>query len=175
MMNTMNAPSKRSTLEKKLDKLIITIFCALFMMCLIGAIGWYDNLLTSNFLQLFIFFISILLLILGAYLSHMMMCFTLWNDAVQLWQIASTTIWAFMRRIGSTLTDLWYRMLVIRRLMCYVLLLFCPLLSKTWFLSLVLQIAFFTFFTLLTLFSTIIPISLYVSIEVNIFCIINFV
>ena len=40
-MNAMNAPSKRSTLEKKLDKLIITIFCVLLTMCLIGAIGWY--------------------------------------------------------------------------------------------------------------------------------------
>lgn len=40
-MNAMNAPSKRSTLEKKLDKLIITIFCVLITMCLIGAIGWY--------------------------------------------------------------------------------------------------------------------------------------
>ncbi|WZY72553.1 hypothetical protein YC2023_004793 [Brassica napus] len=39
MMNAMNAPSKRSTLEKKLDKLIITIFCVLITMCLIGAIG----------------------------------------------------------------------------------------------------------------------------------------
>jgi phospholipid-transporting ATPase len=42
MMNAMNAPSKRSTLEKKLDKLIITIFCVLVTMCLIGAIGWCD-------------------------------------------------------------------------------------------------------------------------------------
>lgn len=40
-MNAMNAPSKRSTLEKKLDKLIITIFCALVIMCLIGSLGWY--------------------------------------------------------------------------------------------------------------------------------------
>lgn len=39
MMNAMNVPSKRSTLEKKLDKLILTLFATLFMMCLIGAIG----------------------------------------------------------------------------------------------------------------------------------------
>ncbi|CAN6483615.1 unnamed protein product [Victoria cruziana] len=39
MMNTMNVPSKRSTLERKLDKLILTLFGALFSMCLIGAIG----------------------------------------------------------------------------------------------------------------------------------------
>ncbi|XP_047329990.1 phospholipid-transporting ATPase 3-like [Impatiens glandulifera] len=39
MMNSMNAPSKRSTLERKLDKLILTLFCVLFTMCLIGAIG----------------------------------------------------------------------------------------------------------------------------------------
>lgn len=39
MMNAMNVPSKRSTLERKLDKLILTLFGALFLMCLIGAIG----------------------------------------------------------------------------------------------------------------------------------------
>ncbi|KAL5554018.1 hypothetical protein UlMin_041419 [Ulmus minor] len=39
MMNTMNVPSKRSTLERKLDKLILTLFGTLFLMCLIGAIG----------------------------------------------------------------------------------------------------------------------------------------
>ncbi|KAF7829418.1 phospholipid-transporting ATPase 3 [Senna tora] len=39
MMNTMNVPSKRSTLERKLDKLILTLFATLFVMCLIGAIG----------------------------------------------------------------------------------------------------------------------------------------
>ncbi|XVE75160.1 hypothetical protein DITRI_Ditri12bG0073100 [Diplodiscus trichospermus] len=39
MMNSMNVPSKRSTLERKLDKLILTLFCTLFTMCLIGAIG----------------------------------------------------------------------------------------------------------------------------------------
>ncbi|KAH7515836.1 hypothetical protein FEM48_Zijuj10G0068500 [Ziziphus jujuba var. spinosa] len=39
MMNTMNVPSKRSTLERKLDKLILTLFATLFAMCLIGAIG----------------------------------------------------------------------------------------------------------------------------------------
>ncbi|KAK6922097.1 P-type ATPase, N-terminal [Dillenia turbinata] len=39
MMNSMNVPSKRSTLERKLDKLILTLFGALFLMCLIGAIG----------------------------------------------------------------------------------------------------------------------------------------
>ncbi|XP_062111744.1 phospholipid-transporting ATPase 3 isoform X2 [Humulus lupulus] len=39
MMNAMNVPSKRSTLERKLDKLILTLFGTLFLMCLIGAIG----------------------------------------------------------------------------------------------------------------------------------------
>ncbi|KMZ59894.1 putative Phospholipid-transporting ATPase, partial [Zostera marina] len=39
MMNSMIVPSKRSTLEKKLDKLILIIFVGLFFMCLIGAIG----------------------------------------------------------------------------------------------------------------------------------------
>ncbi|XP_057948489.1 phospholipid-transporting ATPase 3 isoform X2 [Malania oleifera] len=39
MMNAMNVPSKRSTLEKKLDKLIISLFGTLFAMCVIGAIG----------------------------------------------------------------------------------------------------------------------------------------
>ncbi|KAJ6769384.1 putative PHOSPHOLIPID-TRANSPORTING ATPASE [Salix koriyanagi] len=39
MMNSMNVPSKRSTLERKLDKLILALFGTLFMMCLIGAIG----------------------------------------------------------------------------------------------------------------------------------------
>ncbi|KAF5945304.1 hypothetical protein HYC85_015532 [Camellia sinensis] len=39
MMNSMNVPSKRSTLERKLDKLILTLFGVLFCMCLIGAIG----------------------------------------------------------------------------------------------------------------------------------------
>ncbi|KAL2344245.1 hypothetical protein Fmac_005530 [Flemingia macrophylla] len=39
MMNAMNVPSKRSTLERKLDKLILTLFATLFMMCFIGAIG----------------------------------------------------------------------------------------------------------------------------------------
>ncbi|GAV61079.1 E1-E2_ATPase domain-containing protein/HAD domain-containing protein [Cephalotus follicularis] len=39
MMNAMNVPSKRSTLERKLDKLILALFGTLFVMCLIGAIG----------------------------------------------------------------------------------------------------------------------------------------
>ncbi|CAI9756241.1 unnamed protein product [Fraxinus pennsylvanica] len=39
MMNSMKIPSKRSTLEKKLDKLILTLFSVLFCMCLLGAIG----------------------------------------------------------------------------------------------------------------------------------------
>ncbi|KAM7251637.1 hypothetical protein ACFE04_023520 [Oxalis oulophora] len=38
MMNAMNVPSKRSTLERKLDKLILALFATLFTMCLIGAI-----------------------------------------------------------------------------------------------------------------------------------------
>jgi len=41
MMNSMNVPSKRSTLERKLDKLILALFATLFMMCFIGAIGRY--------------------------------------------------------------------------------------------------------------------------------------
>ncbi|CAM8942886.1 unnamed protein product [Rhodiola kirilowii] len=39
MMNSMKVPSKRSTLERKLDKIILTIFSVLFSMCLLGAIG----------------------------------------------------------------------------------------------------------------------------------------
>ncbi|XP_031386164.1 phospholipid-transporting ATPase 3 [Punica granatum] len=39
MMNAMNVPSKRSTLERKLDKLILTLLGTLFFMCFIGAIG----------------------------------------------------------------------------------------------------------------------------------------
>ncbi|CAK9180185.1 unnamed protein product [Ilex paraguariensis] len=39
MMNAMKIPSKRSTLEKKLDKLILTLVSVLFCMCLLGAIG----------------------------------------------------------------------------------------------------------------------------------------
>ncbi|KAI0516379.1 hypothetical protein KFK09_009052 [Dendrobium nobile] len=39
MMNSMNVPSKRSTLERKLDKLILALFGGLFFMCLVGAIG----------------------------------------------------------------------------------------------------------------------------------------
>ncbi|XP_051144581.1 phospholipid-transporting ATPase 3-like isoform X2 [Andrographis paniculata] len=39
MMNSMKIPSKRSTLEKKLDKLILALFTTLFSMCLLGAIG----------------------------------------------------------------------------------------------------------------------------------------
>ncbi|XP_074589992.1 phospholipid-transporting ATPase 3-like [Curcuma longa] len=39
MMNSMSVPSKRSTLERKLDKLILALFGGLFFMCLIGAIG----------------------------------------------------------------------------------------------------------------------------------------
>ncbi|XXG48466.1 hypothetical protein AAC387_Pa02g2908 [Persea americana] len=39
MMNAMSVPSKRSTLERKLDKLILALFGVLFLMCFIGAIG----------------------------------------------------------------------------------------------------------------------------------------
>lgn len=39
MMNSMNVPSKRSTLERKLDKLILALFGGLFFMCVVGAIG----------------------------------------------------------------------------------------------------------------------------------------
>lgn len=38
-MNSMNVPSKRSTFERKLDKLILALFSTLFTMCVIGAIG----------------------------------------------------------------------------------------------------------------------------------------
>ncbi|KAL6525837.1 hypothetical protein OROMI_030232 [Orobanche minor] len=42
MMNSMKIPSKRSsTLEKKLDKLILALFTVLFCMCLLGSIGSY--------------------------------------------------------------------------------------------------------------------------------------
>lgn len=47
-MNTMNVPSKRSTLERKLDKLIIGLFITLFCMCLIGAIGRYACMRVCN-------------------------------------------------------------------------------------------------------------------------------
>ncbi|WZZ27813.1 hypothetical protein YC2023_011214 [Brassica napus] len=91
MMNAMNAPSKRSTLEKKLDKLIITIFCVLITMCLIGAIG----------------------------------C-SIVTDREDLYLGLKKSDWEYRNRLA---------------------------------------IGFFTFFTLITLFSSIIPISLYVSIE----------
>ncbi|KAK8647609.1 hypothetical protein V6N13_121340 [Hibiscus sabdariffa] len=39
MMNSMNVPSKRSTLERRLDKLILALFSTLFSMCLLGAMG----------------------------------------------------------------------------------------------------------------------------------------
>ncbi|KAJ4711220.1 Phospholipid-transporting ATPase [Melia azedarach] len=39
MMNSMNIPSKRSTLERKLDRLILALFATLTVMCLIGATG----------------------------------------------------------------------------------------------------------------------------------------
>ncbi|CDY27294.1 BnaC04g18740D [Brassica napus] len=91
MMNAMNAPSKRSTLEKKLDKLIITIFCVLLTMCLIGAIG----------------------------------C-SIVTDREDLYLGLQKSDWEYRNRLA---------------------------------------IGFFTFFTLITLFSSIIPISLYVSIE----------
>ncbi|KAL0888990.1 hypothetical protein Bca101_012973 [Brassica carinata] len=92
MMNAMNAPSKRSTLEKKLDKLIITIFCVLITMCLIGAIGC--SIVTDRE---------------DLYLG-----------------LLQKSDWEYRNRLA---------------------------------------IGFFTFFTLITLFSSIIPISLYVSIE----------
>uniref|UniRef100_N1QPZ3 Phospholipid-transporting ATPase 3 n=1 Tax=Aegilops tauschii TaxID=37682 RepID=N1QPZ3_AEGTA len=47
MMNSMNVPSKRSTLEKKLDKLILALFATLFTMCVIGAIGRMGKALFS--------------------------------------------------------------------------------------------------------------------------------
>lgn len=39
MMNSMNVPSKRSTLERQLDKLILALFATLFAMSVVGAIG----------------------------------------------------------------------------------------------------------------------------------------
>lgn len=53
MMNAMNVPSKRSTLERKLDKLILALFATLFMMCLIGAISRYENMLFCNLIMYF--------------------------------------------------------------------------------------------------------------------------
>jgi phospholipid-transporting ATPase len=41
-MNSMDVPSKRSTLELKLDLLISLLFCILFSICFIGAIGRLD-------------------------------------------------------------------------------------------------------------------------------------
>eukprot|EP00850_Spirogloea_muscicola_P018286 SM000166S02467 [mRNA] locus=s166:161533:170771:+ [translate_table: standard] len=39
MMNAMDVPSKRSTLERRLDKLILILFLILFVICFIGGIG----------------------------------------------------------------------------------------------------------------------------------------
>ncbi|KAL6525831.1 hypothetical protein OROMI_030226 [Orobanche minor] len=39
MMNSMKIPSKRSTLEKKLDKLILALFTVLFCMCLLDPLA----------------------------------------------------------------------------------------------------------------------------------------
>lgn len=39
MMNAMDVPSKRSTLERRLDKLILLLFGILFVLCLIGGMG----------------------------------------------------------------------------------------------------------------------------------------
>lgn len=39
MMNATGVPSKRSTLERRLDWLIVLMFCILAVMCAIGAIG----------------------------------------------------------------------------------------------------------------------------------------
>lgn len=38
MMNASRSPSKRSTIEKKLDKVILFMFCLLFTMCTVGAV-----------------------------------------------------------------------------------------------------------------------------------------
>lgn len=56
MMNSMNVPSKRSTLEKKLDKLILALFATLFTMCVIGAIGRWAFF--SFYIIYFIYFCS---------------------------------------------------------------------------------------------------------------------
>ncbi|KAJ7538191.1 hypothetical protein O6H91_11G037600 [Diphasiastrum complanatum] len=56
MMNAMDVPSKRSTLERRLDKLILLLFSILFLLCLTGAIGsgvflnrkyWYLGLVSD--------------------------------------------------------------------------------------------------------------------------------
>jgi hypothetical protein len=39
MINVMDVPLKQSTLERRLDKLILLLFFILFTMCLIGAVG----------------------------------------------------------------------------------------------------------------------------------------
>lgn len=39
MMNSTAAPSKRSTLERRLDRLILGMFCLLAAMCLTDAVG----------------------------------------------------------------------------------------------------------------------------------------
>ena len=39
MMNAIKVPSKRSSLERRLDGLIGIIFCILAALCIVGAIG----------------------------------------------------------------------------------------------------------------------------------------
>ncbi|CAI7906865.1 unnamed protein product [Closterium sp. NIES-54] len=57
MMNAMDVPSKRSTLERRMDLVILILFAILFTMCLIGAIAsalflnyneWYLQLTDSQ-------------------------------------------------------------------------------------------------------------------------------
>ena len=58
MMNSMKIPSKRSTLEKKLDKLILALFTVLFCMCLLGSIGrfaYHHSVLEVFYLVCFTF------------------------------------------------------------------------------------------------------------------------
>lgn len=77
MMNTMNVPSKRSTLEMKLDKLILTLFGTLFAMCLIGAIGRFDKFLCKLRIYRLLIRISLIWMsYLYVGISHFIMIFS---------------------------------------------------------------------------------------------------
>lgn len=54
MMNSTAAPSKRSTLEQQLDKLIVVMFGMLASMCLVNALGaalWIHKVSTLHVLS----------------------------------------------------------------------------------------------------------------------------
>lgn len=104
-MNAMNAPSKRSTLEKKLDKLIITIFCVLLTMCLIGAIGWYGF---SSILWIINLCFDLFMLQFSCPVVIQLAIFV--NFTVQLWRIVRTNTWVFriISQSGNTVMDSWY-------------------------------------------------------------------